>query len=30
MNAFFRASTKLHIPGSRVRKSGCRLENFRA
>jgi len=27
MNVFVRASTKSHIPGSHVRKSGCRLEN---
>ena len=28
MNIFVRASTKSHIPGPRVHKSGCRLENF--
>ena len=28
MKVFVRASTKSHIPGSHVRKSGCRLENY--
>jgi len=30
MNVFVSASTKLHIPGSHVRKSSCRLENYHA
>jgi len=30
MNVFVMASTKSHIPGSHVRKSGCKLENCRA
>jgi len=30
MNVFVTASTKSHITGSHVCKSGCRLENYRA
>jgi len=30
MNVFVKAFTKSHIPGSYVRKSGCRVKNCRA